>query len=119
MANRTADQHRTDRVSARPGLRSIAGLVGRATFYAVVGVVLALVCVQFARTIAQVVAARHELASVRSQITQLQRRRDEQQSEIRRLRDPLGAIPEIHDRLRMVRPNEEVIFVSPAPAPTP
>ena len=44
-------------------------------------------------------------------------RRDDQQRELRRLRDPQGAVPEIHDRLRLVRPNETLIFVFPKPAP--
>ncbi len=30
-----------------------------------------------------------------------------------------GAIPEIHDRLRLVRADEAIIFVSPAPSTTP
>jgi cell division protein FtsB len=47
----------------------------------------------------------------------LERRRDDQQRELRRLRDPQGAVPEIHDRLRLVRPNETLIFVFPKPAP--
>jgi hypothetical protein len=35
------------------------------------------------------------------------------------LSDPRGALPEIHDRLRLVRPGEVLIFVSPAPSPAP
>lgn len=100
---------------ARPILR----LLGRCTASALGLLVFTLVSIQFVRVIAQDAGTARELSSVRRQIAQLERRRAEQQAEIRRLRDPHGAIPEIHDRLRMVRPNEELIFVSPAPAPQP
>jgi cell division protein FtsB len=94
-----------------PALR----LAGRVTAAALVVLIATLVAIQFARAIGENLAASRELAAIRSDITALQRRRDEQQSELRRLRDPQGAIPEIHDRLRLVRPNETLIFVSPQP----
>jgi cell division protein FtsB len=97
----------------RPALR----FAGRITAAALALLVVTLVAVQFARAIGENLAAAHELASIRSDITSLQRRRDEQRRELRRLRDPQGAIPEIHDRLRLVGPNEVLIFVSPQPAP--
>jgi cell division protein FtsB len=91
-------------------------LAGRITAVALGLLVVTLVAIQFARAIGENVAAAHQLASLRSDVATLQRRRDEQQRELRRLRDPQGAIPEIHDRLRLVRPNEALIFVSPQPA---
>jgi cell division protein FtsB len=100
---------------ARPALR----LAGRITAAALSVLVVTLVGIQFARAIGENVAAAHQLSAVRSQISALQRRRDEQQRELHRLRDPQGAIPEIHDRLRLVRPNEALIFVSPQPAAAP
>jgi cell division protein FtsB len=78
-----------------------------------------LVGVQFARAIGQNLAAARQLSLIRSDITTLERRRAEQQRELRRLADPQGAIPEIHDRLRLVRPNETLIFVSPVPSAAP
>lgn len=78
-----------------------------------------LVGVQFARAIDQNVAMAHELSSVKSDINALELRRERQRRELVRLEDPEGAIPEIHDRLRLVRPNETIIFVSPAPAASP
>jgi cell division protein FtsB len=75
-----------------------------------------LVAIQFARAIGENVAAARELASIRSDIATLKARREDQLHELRRLRDPQGAVPEIHDRLRLVRPNEALIFVSPQPA---
>ena len=102
-----------------PALR----LAGRITAVALAALVVTLVAIQFARAIGENVSAARELATIRSDIAALERRRDEQQRELRRLRDPEGAVPEIHDRLRLVRPNETLIFVSPQPSvqsdPTP
>jgi cell division protein FtsB len=80
--------------------------------------VVTLVGIQFARAIGENVSAARELSSIHADMSALERRRAEQQREMQRLRDPQGAIPEIHDRLRLVRPNEALIFVSPQPAPT-
>jgi len=99
----------------RPAIR----FAGRITAVAIALLVGTLVAVQFARAIGENLAAAHELSSIRSDISALERRRDDQQRELIRLRDPQGAIPEIHDRLRLVRPNEAIIFVSPQPAATP
>jgi cell division protein FtsB len=98
---------------ATPALR----FAGRMTAAAIGLLIVTLVAIQFARAIGENLAAAHELAAVRSDIKTLRVRRDDQQRELRRLRDPQGAIPEIHDRLRLVRPNEALIFVSPQPAP--
>ncbi len=100
-------------------MRPVLRLAGRVVAAAIALLVVGLVAVQFARAIGENVAAMHELSTIRADIAALQRRRDEQQQELRRLRDPQGAIPEIHDRLRLVRPNEALIFVSPQPAATP
>jgi cell division protein FtsB len=100
---------------ARPVLR----FAGRLTVAAIGVLIVSLVAVQFARAIGENVAAARQLAAIRADIATLSRRRDEQQQELRRLRDPQGAIPEIHDRLRLVRPNEALIFVSPQPAADP
>jgi cell division protein FtsB len=94
-----------------PALR----LAGRIIATALGILVVTLVAIQFARAIGDDLAAAHQLSTLRSDIAALERRRDEQQRELRRLRDPQGAIPEIHDRLRLVRPNEALIFVSPQP----
>lgn len=90
-------------------------LAGRITAAGLALLVVTLVTIQFARAIGDNLAAMHQLATMKSDIAALERRRDEQQQELRRLRDPQGAIPEIHDRLRLVRPNEALIFVSPQP----
>ncbi len=91
-------------------------LAGRIVAAALALLVVTLIAIQFARAIGENVAAARELSAIHSDVAALKRRRDDQQRELRRLRDPEGAIPEIHDRLRLVRPNEALIFVSPAPA---
>ncbi|HEV3195082.1 MAG TPA: hypothetical protein VGZ06_03005 [Candidatus Cybelea sp.] len=100
-------------------MRPVIRFAGRITAVAIALLVVALVAVQFARAIGENLAAAHELSSIRTDISALEKRRDDQRRELIRLRDPQGAIPEIHDRLRLVRPNEAIIFVSPQPAATP
>jgi cell division protein FtsB len=97
----------------------ILRLAGRIAAAAVGLLVAVLVAVQFGRVIAENVTMVRQLASVRGDIVALEKRRSQQRREIARLRDPEGTIPEIHDRLRMVRPNETIIFVSPAPTSAP
>ena len=98
-------------------VRPVLVAAGRATTAALILLVASLIVVQFVRAIGQNVAAAHQLSSLQTDIAALKRQRDEQQRELRRLRDPEGAVPEIHDRLRLVRPNEAMVFISPAPAP--
>ena len=98
---------------ARPALR----FAGRVTATMIALLVVTLVGIQFARAIGENVSAAHELSSLHAEITALREHRDDQRREMQRLRDPEGAVPEIHDRLRLVRPNEVLIFVSPQPAP--
>jgi cell division protein FtsB len=98
---------------ARPVLR----FAGRITAAGLSLLVVTLVVIQFARAIGENLAAEHELRAIRADMVSLERRRDEQEQELKRLRDPQGVVPEIHDRLRLVRPNETLIFVSPQPSP--
>lgn len=102
---------RTTRAS---GFLHVAGRLGVA---ALASLVFLLVGIQFARVIGENVAMAHELASVQSDIKVLEARKRTQLRELRRLADPEGAIPEIHDRLRLVSPNEAIVFVKPSPAP--
>ena len=92
---------------------------GRFTAVSVALLVIFLVGVQFARAIDQNVAMARDLSSIRTDISGLERRRAEQRRELVRLQDPDGAVPEIHDRLRMVKPGEVMIFLTPAPDATP
>ncbi|MFY9719380.1 MAG: hypothetical protein WAK16_07025 [Candidatus Cybelea sp.] len=101
------------------GLRPIVRAAGRALTAGIVVLVVSLVVVQFARAIGENLTTAHQLAALRSDINALQRQRADQERELRRLRDPEGTIPEIHDRLRLARPNEQIIFISPAPSAAP
>ena len=120
MASRRFGGNRNRAVTRRLGhsLRLLR-LAGRGLAVALAVLVVTLVVIQFARAIGENVGAARELSSMRSDIATLERRRDEQQRELQRLREPEGAVPEIHDRLRLVRPNEALIFVSPQPAAQP
>jgi hypothetical protein len=73
--------------------------------------VLAMVGLQFARVVKHNFVLAGELASLRRDVRDLQRKHVAQQRTIVRLRDPQGAVPEIHDRLRVVRPDEAIIYV--------
>ena len=116
MASRRSRADRASALTAR--MRPFVRLTGRIVTAALVVLVVTVVAVQFARAIGENVGAARELSAIRSDITALEAQRDRQRRELRRLRDPQGAIPEIHDRLRLVRPNEAIIFVSPQPAST-
>lgn len=74
-------------------------------------VVFTLVSVQFARIVNQNVAMARSLSGVRRDVSVLRQRKREEERELRRLSDPYGAIPEIHDRLHLVRTNEAIVYV--------
>ncbi len=118
MANGASGGHRNvSTVKRRTRASLIWRFLGRLTAAAVALLVFTLVAVQFARVIDDNVALAHELSSTQNDVTQLQARRAWQLRQLRRLEDPQGAIPEIHDRLRLVRSNEAIVFVSPLPSP--
>ncbi|MHB8147738.1 MAG: hypothetical protein ACYDGM_10835 [Vulcanimicrobiaceae bacterium] len=94
-------------------------LAGRITVMLVAMLLFSLAGIQFARLIDQNIAMAHQLGATHADITALQLRRERQLRELRRLQDPKGAVPDIHERLRLVGPKEEMIFVSPAPSPQP
>ncbi|MBV8689968.1 MAG: septum formation initiator family protein [Candidatus Eremiobacteraeota bacterium] len=81
--------------------------------------VFALVFVQYAHVLGRNVAMVRELHSVQNDVKALQVRKHAQKREIKRLSDPAGSIPEIHERLHLVRPNETIIFLRDAKTQTP
>ena len=97
----------------------ILSLAGRVTAVIVALLFFTLITVQFARVINQNVALARELSSTQDDINALHSHREHQLRELRRLESPDGSVPEIHDRLRLVAPNEAIIFVSPAPSAAP
>jgi cell division protein FtsB len=86
-------------------------IFSRLVFGLVAVVVFTLVSIQFARIVNENVAMAGSLASVQQDIDALRRHKREEERELHRLLDPQGAVPEIHDRLHLVRPNEAIIYV--------
>ena len=82
-------------------------------------VVFALVSIQFARIVNENIAMANSLSSVEQDVATLRDHKRREEREIRRLLDPDGAVPEIHDRLHLVRPNEAIIYIKPARASNP
>jgi len=66
---------------------------------------------QYARIIGRNVALSGELGAAQDDIRALQAKEALQQREIRRLSDPRGAIPEIHDKLHLVADGEAIIYL--------
>jgi hypothetical protein len=102
--------------------RSVFRAVGRFIVVVAVMAFVTIVGVQYARIIERNVALAHTLAQVNDDIGTLKTGREQRLAHIRRLEDPQGAIPEIHDRLHMLKPNESIIYwkgATPIPEPTP
>jgi hypothetical protein len=96
------------------GLVNSATLVralGRIGVASVIVFVVSLIGVQYARVIGRNVALAHELRAVETDVASLKVKRAQQVREIRRLSDPHGAIPEIHDRLHLVGGKEAIIYL--------
>jgi hypothetical protein len=86
-------------------------LASRIGVVCVVVVVGSLIAVQYARLIGRTVALAHEVRDARREVARLETKRIQQDREIRRLGDPVGALPEIHDRLHLVGDNEAIIYL--------
>jgi hypothetical protein len=100
-------------------VRAILRGTSRAALAIVVAAVVALCGLQFEQIIAKNIALAHQLASSRDRAEDLRVRIRNERRAIDRLSTPDGAIPEIHDELRLVAPNEEVIYVRGAAQATP
>jgi hypothetical protein len=98
----------------RAGAAGLLRLCSRLLFGAVAVVVFTLVSIQFARIVNENIAMARSLTFVQHDIAALREHKREQERELRRLLDPEGAVPAIHDRLHMVRPDEAIIYVKPA-----
>lgn len=97
----------------------IVRFFSRLIFGLVAVVVFTLVSIQFARIVDENIAMAHSLSSVQQDVDALRARKVREEQQLRRLADPEGAVPEIHDRLHLVRPNEAIIYIKPAPAVKP
>jgi len=91
-----------------------ARLLGRIGVIAVVIALVSLIGIQYARVIGRDVALAHELHAAQGDVAALKVKRAFQAREIRRLSDPRGAIPEIHERLHLVGDKEAIIYLKRA-----
>jgi cell division protein FtsB len=94
-------------------------LFSRLAFVVLAAVVFTLVGIQFTRIINENVAMARSLADVQRDVRDLRARKREEQRELHRLADPAGAVPEIHERLHLVGPDEAIIYVRPGSRSTP
>ena len=78
---------------------------------AIVGTFAVLIAVQYARIIERNVTYVRQVHDVEHDVIALEQKRDWQLRQIRRLSDPQGAIPEIHDRLHLVGDHEAIIYL--------
>ncbi|HEY5339405.1 MAG TPA: hypothetical protein VIK27_00130 [Candidatus Aquilonibacter sp.] len=90
-----------------PLLRSLA----RLGVVAIGGTFAVLIGVQYARIVERNFAYMQQVSQVEHDVSSLEHKRDEQLRQIRRLSDPRGAIPEIHDRLHLVGDHEAIIYL--------
>jgi hypothetical protein len=86
-------------------------LLGRIGVVCVVLAFATMVGMQYARIIGRNLALAHELRSVERDVVALKAKRAAQDARIRRLSDPRGAVPEIHDRLHLVGDKEAIIYL--------
>ena len=98
---------------------ALVRVLGRLGVVCVALIVLSLIGVQYAHVIGRNIALAHQLHGVERDIVTLEARRTQQQREIRRLSDPRGAIPEIHDRLHLVGDKEAIIYLKRGHQPPP
>ncbi len=89
---------------------------GRIVVLAIFAGGLGIVGVQFEHAIASNIAVGRELDQTRRDVADLQMRGARDRREIVRLSDPEGSVPEIHARLRLVGPHEELIYLRHVPA---
>jgi len=94
-------------------------MAARIGAFVLVVAVFATIAIQFEGILAKNVALSHEITASQAQIDGLREREREQRRTLERLSDPRGAIPEIHEKLKLVGPHEEIIYVRGLPTPTP
>ncbi len=92
-------------------MRTVLRLMGRTVVIAIVGAFVTVVALQYARIIGKNVAMADQLAAAQNDVRFLRAKRADAERHIRRLSDPAGAIPEIHDKLHLVRDNEAIIYL--------
>jgi hypothetical protein len=92
-------------------------VVGRALLALACAAFSVLVAVQVFRTIDRHATLARKLQIARADVATLRAKRAQQLRELRRLSDPAGAIPEIHDRLQVRGAREDIIYLKRERAP--
>ena len=96
--------------------RSVVRSIGRVILVLTVMAFVTLVGIQYARIGERNIALARYLGQVNRDSDALKAGREDRAREIRRLETPKGAIPEIHDRLHLVAPGEQIIYLKGATA---
>ncbi len=86
---------------------------------ALITIVVTLTVVQFTKIIARNVAMVRSLHQIQADEKALRLRKRQQERELNRLSDPMGSIPEIHDRLHLTTSHEAIIYLKQARPPKP
>ncbi len=86
-------------------------LVGRLGVACVAIALASMIGIQYARVIGRNFALASELRATENDVAALKVKKAFQAREIRRLSDPRGAIPEIHDRLHLVGDKQAIIYL--------
>jgi ABC-type protease/lipase transport system fused ATPase/permease subunit len=94
-----------------PSAARFVRFAGRLALLGIVATVVAVIAMQLEGIVAKNVALSRELAASRSDIETFRSVTRAQRQTIVRLSDPHGAVPEIHEKLRLVGPHEELIYV--------
>jgi len=96
---------------SRPKPARVLRVASRLAFVIAIVCVLGVVGMQFEGILAKNLAVAHELSASRADIAELRQRKARQMRTIERLQSAAGAVPEIHEKLRLVGPREEIIYV--------
>jgi cell division protein FtsB len=91
--------------------KSALRLLGRVAIVAIAGAFVFVVGLQYVRIIGKNAGLAAQLAAAENDVRNLHAKRSEQAQHIRRLSDPAGAIPEIHDKLHLVGDHETIIYI--------
>ena len=70
-----------------------------------------MIAIQYVRIVHRNIVLAHALWTVQNDVARLDGEREKRVATIKRLEDPRGAIPEIHDRLHLTMPNEAIIYL--------
>jgi cell division protein FtsB len=92
-------------------VRGTLRALGRLAVACVALAFVTIVGTQYARIIGRNIALSGELGAAQNDIRALEAKEALQEREIRRLSDPRGAIPEIHDKLHLVEDGEAIIYL--------